>query len=208
MRLLVLVQRGSQLGATETPRRATSRRRGHGPRRHRKVGADHWPPGCKRLEPESDSPAQLARVSSGLAPSRASERPGRARPGRARACPLLVPSLGRATPASLGRFDQRRPIRAFGVAQRHSSPRIGADDRVQRKGSARVIRRRRSLSPTRNNAPLTSRAPALLAKEPRRDTAAAGTALLLADTWGHAAIKRSGDWTVAKAVAGAMARSE
>jgi len=42
-----------------------------------------------------------------------------------------------------------------------------------------------SESPTRNNAPLTSRAPALPAKEPRRDNAAAGTALLLADTMGH-----------------------
>jgi hypothetical protein len=35
--------------------------------------------------------------------------------------------------------------------------------------------------PTRNNPPLTSRAPALLAKEPQHENATAGTALLLAD---------------------------
>jgi hypothetical protein len=55
-------------------------RRGHGPRRHREFRANHQPPGCKRLQPESDSPAQLARVAPGLARS----REGRRRSGRQR----------------------------------------------------------------------------------------------------------------------------
>jgi hypothetical protein len=105
---LLLVQRGSQLGAAETPRRATSSSAGgHGPRRHRELRANHRPPGCKRLEPESDSPAQLVRVSSGLAPSRESERRRRRAPAALRFCivadwalsirlPLSAPSSSRA----------------------------------------------------------------------------------------------------------------
>jgi hypothetical protein len=69
-----LVQLSSQLGATETPRRATSSTVEDTVR----VGIATFVlttsrRGCKRLEPESDSSAELARVSSRVAPSRARE---------------------------------------------------------------------------------------------------------------------------------------
>ena len=41
----------------DAPPSLIQQRRGHDPRRHRELRANHEPPGCKRLESESESPA-------------------------------------------------------------------------------------------------------------------------------------------------------
>lgn len=83
--LPVLVQRGNQLGAAETPPPGYIKQPGgHSPRWHRDLRASQLALGCKRLEPESDSPWRLDGASARLVPSRERDRQSRLSSARTR----------------------------------------------------------------------------------------------------------------------------